>query len=397
LTKEEIILAEKKYHIQTYPRYPVVFVRGKGIKVWDSEGKEYYDFIAGLGVVNVGHSHPEVIQAIKEQLSKLFHVSNLFYTEPQVKLAEMLISRSFAGQCFFCNSGAEANEAAIKLARRYAKVSGKKGWQIITAFRSFHGRTMMTLAATGQRDKQTPFEPLPLGFKHIPLNDFEALRKAISDETCAIMLEPIQGEGGVYPCEEAYLQKVKNLCEQAGILLILDEVQTGIGRTGKFFAYEHYGVKPDIITLAKGLGGGLPIGAVIARTEVAKALGLGEHGSTFGGGPVVASAACATLKVIEDEKLIENAKRVGRYLAEGLQKLAAETGAITQVRGKGLMQAATLREARAKEIVKSLLEGGIIINSIGQNILRFLPPLCVKESDIELMLNRLKATLNKRS
>jgi predicted acetylornithine/succinylornithine family transaminase len=390
-------LAEKKYHVQTYPRYPVVFVKGRGIKVWDSEGKEYYDFIAGLGVVSVGHSHPGVIKAIQSQLSKLFHISNLFYTEPQVRLAEMLISRSFAGQCFFCNSGAEANEAAIKLARRYAKAGRKKSWQIVTALKSFHGRTMMTLAATGQRDKQAPFEPLPAGFKHVPLNDFEALEEAVDDETCAIMLEPIQGEGGVYPCEERYLQKVKNLCEQAGILLILDEVQTGIGRTGQFFAYEHYGIKPDIITLAKGLGSGLPIGAVIARTEVARTLRLGEHGSTFGGGPVVATAACATLKVIEEENLIENARKVGRYLTEGLQKLATDTGTITQVRGKGLMQAVVLKEARAKDIVKSLLERGIIINNIGQNILRFLPPLCVKESDVEIMLGRLRDVLSKES
>lgn len=391
---EELEKLEEKYHMHTYARYPVAFVKGEGKKLWDVDGHEYLDFLAGLGVSSVGHCHPKVVLAVKEQVEKLIHVSNLFYTEPQALLAEKLASLSFGDKCFFANSGAEANEGAVKLTRKYAKLNlGEEKYEIITAYRSFHGRTMKMLAATGQPEKQKPFEPLPPGFIHVPLNDLSALKAAISAKTGAVMLEPIQGEGGIYPCEFEYLRGVRELCDEHDLLLILDEVQTGFGRTGKMFAYEHFGIEPDIITLAKGLGGGLPVGAFIAKEKVAQAFEPGDHGTTFGGGPVVCSAALAVLDILDSESLIQNAALVGEYFKRGLKKLQKTQPLVADVRGKGLMLGVELDRELAWPVVQKMLEKSIVIGYVGKKILRFLPPLIVNESDVEGVLLSLTMTL----
>lgn len=384
---DEIKKLDDEYHISTYTRLPVQFVLGEGSRLWDETGKEYLDFLSGLGAVNIGHCHPAVSQAVKTQIDRLVHVSNLFYVEPQARLAEKLSALTFGGKVFFANSGAEANEGAIKLARRHSKINfDTDRVNIITALRSFHGRTMKTLAATGQRDKQVPFEPMPPGFAHVPLNDVAALEAAIDSKTCAVMLEVIQGEGGVYPCDEEYLTAVRALCEERRLLLILDEVQTGIGRTGKLFAYEHYGIEPDIMTTAKALANGLPIGALIAKREAAEAFRPGDHGSTFGGGPVVCAAALATLGVIESELIVEKAASTGAYFRDKLEELAGSKDAASEVRGRGLMLAVQLTNGNAKAIASRALEEGFVINAIGDGILRFLPPLVVEEGQIDSLV-----------
>ena len=389
MTYSEIAELDKAYVMKTYARLPVAFVKGRGTRLWDDEGREYLDFLAGLGVVNAGHCHPLVVEAIKKQTEKLMHVSNLFYFENQASLAKKLSELVGGGICFFGNSGAEANEGAIKLTRRYANSVDSGRFEIITAYRSFHGRTMKTLAATGQPEKQRPFEPLPPGFVHVPLNNLAALEAAITNKTCAIMLEPIQGEGGVYPCDLGYLREVRRLCDERDILLILDEVQTGVGRTGRFFAYRHYGIEPDIVTLAKGLANGLPVGVVIAKEKVAGFFGPGDHGSTFGGGPVVTAAAIATLNAIEGDRLIENAAEVGDYFKSQLSELAEKKG-LKDVRGRGLMLAIELAEPRAKETVNDLLfKRRIVANAIGDSIIRFLPPLCATRSEVDEVIDAL--------
>ncbi len=391
---EDYIKKDSQYHIHTYGRLPVLFTKGKGCTLWDISGKSYLDFLSGIGVTSVGHCHPAVIDAIKSQAEQLIHVSNLFYVAPQIELAEKLVNLSFGDKCFFANSGAEANEGAVKLVRKYSKtfLSGDK-YEIITAYRSFHGRTMKMLAATGQPEKQKPFEPIPIGFKHIPLNDLSALREAITGRTCAVMLEPIQGEGGVYPCNFKYLQDVRCLCDEKGLLLILDEVQTGVGRTGKMFAYEHFDMEPDIISLAKGLGGGLPIGAFIAKDRIAKAFEPGDHGSTFGGGPVICAAALAVIKTIEEEGLIENSAKMGSLIEDKLNELSRNSSIIKEIRGKGLMVGIELEREIAKEVVSKCLSEGLIINNIGKKIIRFLPPLCVAEDDIDKAMKIFKKAL----
>ncbi|MDI6690119.1 MAG: acetylornithine transaminase [Actinomycetota bacterium] len=397
---EDFISKEQRYLVNTYSRLPVVFSRGRGSRLWDVEGKEYLDFLGGLGVANIGHCHPAVVKVVQEQMENLVHVSNLYYTIPQIELAEMLVEISFGDKCFFCNSGAEANEGALKLARKYGKENfGGSKYEVITAFRSFHGRTLKTLAATGQPDKQKPFEPLPPGFKHVPLNDLDALKDCLTENTCAVMLEPIQGEGGVYECEVDYIKGVRELCNRENLLLILDEVQTGMGRTGKMFAYEHYDIEPDVMTLAKGLGGGLPIGAFITREEVARVFKPGDHGSTFGGGPVATSAAMAALKVLKKEGLIDNCANLGSYFKQELEKLKEKRPIIKEVRGKGLMIGVefhrdlpgrpafqTGREGIAQDIVLKFFHRGVIANNIGDNIVRFLPPLCIVREEIETVL-----------
>jgi len=385
---------DDSYHMNTYARLPVAFVKGKGTRLWDDTGKEYLDLLSGIGVANVGHCHPKVTAAVKEQVDKLMHVSNLYYTEPQVKLAKKLTEISFGDRVFFANSGAEANEGAIKLARRYAKLKGRDAYEIITALRSFHGRTMKTLAATGQPDKHKPFEPLPPGFKHVPLNDIDALKEEVNEKTCAVMLEVIQGEGGVFPSGKDYLEEVRELCDERDILLILDEVQTGMGRTGHMFAHQGLGIEPDIMTLAKGIGSGLPIGVLVA-SEKAAVFKPGEHGSTFGGGPVVCAGALATIEVIEEEGLVENSYKVGFYFKQKLENLKAETGLINEVRGSGLMLAIELTEEKAKGIVLNLLEGGIVANNIGSNIIRFLPPLCITEEEVDKAIAALEGLLQR--
>jgi len=394
-TLESIIELEKQYHVGVYKRLPVCFVKGKGTRLWDTEGKEYLDFVAGLGVLNIGHSHPRFVEAIKKQVESLTHVSNLFYTTNQLELARDLSTLFDQGKCFFANSGTEANEGAIKLARKYARLNltGDR-FEVITALRSFHGRTLAMVAATGQPEKQNPYRPLPPGFIHVPLNDFSALEKAITERTCVIMLEPIQGEGGVYPCSKEYLKSVREICNEREILLILDEVQTGIGRTGKMFAYEHYGIGPDIITLAKGLGSGFPIGAIVAKDRVAQAFKHSDHASTFGGGPLATAAATMTLKILREEKLVKKASEVGAYFKSTLEEWAQKNSTIKEVRGMGLMLGLELTREVAKDIVLNCLKKGLVINGIGQTILRFLPPLSVTEQEVDQAVAILEEVLS---
>jgi len=385
---------EALYHMSTYNRYPIVFVKGFGTRLWDIDDNEYLDFVSGLGVCSVGHCHPKVVDAVRKSVGQLMHVSNLFYTIPQIELAEKLIEITFGDKAFFCNSGAEANEGAIKLARKYNGMRFKNNkYEVITAYRSFHGRTFKTLAATGQPDKKKPFEPLPPGFKHVHLNFSHELEEAISENTGAIMLEPIQGEGGVYECEFDYLRKVREICDEYNLLLILDEVQTGLGRTGKMFAYKHYGIEPDIITLAKGLAGGLPIGCFIAKDEVASSFEYGDHATTFGGGVVPCSAANAVIQAIEEQELVENCAIMGSCLREALDELKNKLP-IKEIRGKGLMIGVEIEEPVAPKVVKSCLENGLVINNIGNNIIRFLPPLCVTEDEIAEALSVFEKVLN---
>ena len=343
MKEKEIMALADKYIMHTYKRFPVVIVKGLGQKVWDVNGKEYLDFAAGIAVCNLGHSHPHVIAAVKEQLEKLTHISNLYYIEPQAQLAHLLVENSFADKVFFCNSGAEANEAAIKLARKYAHENlGGDKFELITMKDSFHGRTMATITATGQEKFQFGFTPLLEGFTYVPFNDLQALEAAISEKTCGIMVEPIQGEGGVNIPDAQYLSSVREICDRHGILLIVDEVQTGIGRTGKLFAYEHSGIKPDIMTLAKALGNGFPVGAMMATDKIAQAFTPGNHASTFGGNPLAMAAAKATLKTILQEGVLENCQKVGAYFLSQLKKLQQKHKIINEVRGKGLMLAAVL-------------------------------------------------------
>lgn len=385
---------EENFLMRNYNRLPVLFMHGHGTRLWDDTGKEYVDFVSGLGACVAGHCHAEIIAAVARQVSQLVHVTNLYYTRPQGELAEMLCTYTFADRVFFCNSGTEANEAAIKLARKYMReVRGEDRHEVVSALKSFHGRTYASLAATGQEEKSQPFSPLPSGFVHIPLNDLGALEEAVSEKTCAVLLEPIQGEGGVYVSEPAYLKGASEICRKKGALLILDEVQTGMGRTGALFAHEHYGVTPDVMTVAKGLAGGLPIGAVLASAEAARGFSPGDHGSTFGGNPVICAAALAVMMVLRDEQLIENAARVGAYFKDGLESLREETGAISEVRGMGLMLAVELKEDRAKEITLSCLERGYVVNSIGEAILRFLPPLSISTREVDGLLEALREML----
>ncbi|MBN2027478.1 MAG: acetylornithine transaminase [Actinobacteria bacterium] len=375
---------EELYLIENYSRLPVLFTHGHGTRLWDDTGKEYVDFVSGLGACVAGHCHAEIIAAVARQASQLIHVTNLFYTQPQGELAEMLARYTFADKAFFCNSGTEANEAAIKLARKYMReVKGEDRFKVITALKSFHGRTYGSLAATGQPEKAEPFSPIPSGFGHVPFNDLEAMEEAVDEATCAVLLEPIQGEGGVYVAEPSYLKGVWEICRRKGVLLILDEVQSGTGRTGALFAHEHYGITPDVMTVAKGLAGGLPIGAILATAEAAKGFAPGDHGSTFGGNPVVCAAALATMTILQEEQLIENAARVGAYFKEKLEGLQRDTGTISEVRGMGLMLAAELKESAAKQMVLSCLERGYVVNNIGDNILRFLPPLPISIREVD--------------
>jgi len=385
---------ERRYVLQTYDRYPVVLVRGEGCRVWDVEGREYLDFVGGIAVLSLGHSHPRIVAAIKEQAERLLHVSNLYYTLPQVELARRICENSFGEKVFFCNSGAEANEAAIKLARKYAKLHlGPERYEIITMENSFHGRTLATLTATAQEKFHKGFEPLVHGFRYCPFNDLEAVARAIGPRTCAVMVEPIQGEGGVNVPSEDYLRGLRELCDEKGVLLIYDEVQTGMGRTGRLFAYEHYGAPPDIMTLAKALGGGIPIGAMVTTDKVAQGFSAGDHASTFGGNPLAARAACAVFDVLLGEGVLENCQRMGEYLMEGLEALKDKYPSVVDVRGKGLLVGMELR-GRAKEVALSCLKRGVLINNIGDRVLRFAPPLIVGKEEIDRLCEVLEEVLS---
>ncbi|MEZ4524954.1 MAG: acetylornithine transaminase [Desulfobacterales bacterium] len=390
---EEIITQANTVMAATYARQPLVLEKGQGCTVWDTEGKKYTDFIAGIAVCNLGHAHPKVAKALALQAEKLFHTSNLYYTIPQTQLAAWLVSHSFADRVFFCNSGAEANEAAIKLARRYFYEKGVSGrCRILTALKSFHGRTMGTLSATGQDKIKTGFSPVLEGFSFVPFNDVNALRAAMDDTVCAVLLEPIQGEGGVICPDSDYLKTVRSLCDESGTLLMFDEIQTGIGRTGKLFAYEHFGVEPDIMTLAKALGNGLPIGAMLAKEEVMSAFTPGAHASTFGGTPVVTAAALETLRVLTEEGIIEHCAQIGAYFKEKLQWLKARHDCVTEVRGMGLLLGMVLKNEGAP-LVKKCLEKGFLINCIQGNILRFAPPLIIRKEEIDALVQCLDEIL----
>ena len=368
---------DKKYIMHTYPRHPIIVTKAKGYKVWDEKGKEYIDLFAGISVCNLGHCHPEVIKAVEAQIYRLFHISNLYYTIPQIELAELLVKHSFADKVFFCNSGAEANEGAIKLARKWGKQFSPPKYKIITLEGSFHGRTLGTIAATGQEKVKKGFEPPLPGFVHVPFDDIKAIEAAIDKETCAIMVEPIQGEGGVRIPSPHYLERIRSICDEANILLIFDEVQTGMGRTGYLFAYEHEDVKPDILTLAKSLANGLPIGAILARKEVAEAFEVGSHGSTFGGNPVSCAAAKAVMKILTETEILEYTRQLGNFLKEKLEKLKEKHGIIKEIRIRGLMVGVEL-EKKAAPIVEACLEQGFLINAVQEKVLRFLPPLIIE-------------------
>ena len=394
---KELIEDSDRYLMHTYNRQPLVLRKGRGIKVWSSDGKEYLDFVGGIAVNVLGHCHPKVVVAIQKQAQRLLHVSNLYHIEPQIKLAKLLCTHSFADKVFFCNSGAEANEAAIKLARKYAKEHyGQERFEIITALNSFHGRTLATVTATGQEKFQKGFEPLMPGFRYVPFNDINALRSAINKNTCAVMLEPIQGEGGVKVPSDDYFKKVREICDKNGLLLILDEVQTGMGRTGRLFAYEHYGITPDIMTLAKGLGGGVPIGAALATEKVAAAFQPGSHASTFGGNPLVCAAAIATMEtILEDGLLIDHCARMGRYLISRLEQLREDYhDTVADIRGKGLLVGLEINKDGAS-MVKACLEKGLLINCTAGNVLRFAPPLIVEEKEIDHMTDVLEEVLGR--
>jgi acetylornithine/N-succinyldiaminopimelate aminotransferase len=380
-----------RYIMNTYNRYPIVLRKGRGMKVWSSDGKEYLDFVGGVAVNILGHCHPRVVIAIQKQAQRLIHVSNYYYIEPQIKLAKLLVEHSFADKVFFCNSGAEAVEAAIKLARKYAKERvDPKSFEIITAVNSFHGRTLAAVTATGQEKFQKGFEPLMPGFKHVPFDDIKALGKAVTEKTCAVMLEPIQGEGGVRVPGQDYLKEVRELCNERNLLMILDEVQTGMGRTGKLFAYEHFGITPDIMTVAKGLGGGVPIGAALATNKVASAFQPGNHASTFGGNPLVCAAGAATIEtLLEDGFILDQCNRMSRHFIEKLGQLkTAFPELVKEIRGKGLLLGMELA-TEGEPVVKACLDKGMLINCTVGNVLRFIPPLIVQRRDVDQLVDAL--------
>jgi acetylornithine/N-succinyldiaminopimelate aminotransferase len=383
---EDTKMMADKYIFQTYGRFPIALERGEGCRVWDEDGKEYIDFVGGIAVCALGHSSPVVTAALDAQSRKLVHVSNLYYTRPQAELAKLLVENSFADRVFFCNSGAEANEAAIKLARRYSNEKfGDKRNTIITMKGSFHGRTMATLSATGQDKIKKGFTPLLEGFRFVPFNDLTALKAAIDDSVCAVMLEPIQCEGGVICPDEGFLKGVRELCNEKGLVLIFDEVQTGMGRTGKLFAYENFGVTPDIITVAKALGNGLPIGAMAAIEELSSAFSKGSHATTFGGTPLATAVAKAVVESIINDGPLDNCRKMGDYLKDKLLSLKKKHGVIKEIRGIGLVLGLEL-EVEGAPVVSLCMEKGFLINCVQDTVIRFVPPLIINKNEIDLFV-----------
>ena len=386
----DILADSHTYVMNTYGRQPLVLVKGRGTRVFDSDGREYIDFVSGVAVCNLGHCHPRVVVALQKQAQRLIHVSNHYHNEPQINLAKALVQHSFADKVFFCNSGTEAVEAAIKLARRYAReVLKEDRYEIITMKGSFHGRTLGALAATAQDKFHKGFEPVVPGFRHVRFDDVHAVEEAINKQTCAVLVEPVQGEGGVNVPSDGYLKSLRDICDRNGILLMLDEIQTGMGRTGRLFAYEHAGVTPDVVALAKGLGAGMPIGALLATEQAARALSPGSHGSTFGGNPLACATALASLEaLIEDNIIIPAVERLGGYFLEGLRGLQKKYSFVLDVRGKGLLVAMEL-DFPGKDIVTSCLREGLLINCTMNTVLRFMPPLIITEEEIDKLLQTL--------
>lgn len=393
LSNSNICEEGMKYVMNTYSRFPIALVKGEGIKAWDADGNEYLDFVGGLAVTSLGHCHPKVTTAIKNQAEELVHCSNLYWIEPQVKLAKILAQNSIFDKTFFCNSGAEANETAIKIARKHGKINhGEECYTIISFDKSFHGRTMATLAATAQEKVQKGFHPLPQGFKYSPFNDLDSFEKNLTNDVCAVILEPVQGEGGVNVASKEFLQKVKELCSERNVLLIFDEVQCGMGRTGELFCYQKYGVEPDVITLAKALAGGTAIGAVLATNSAAENFSPGDHASTFGGNPLACAAGIAAIEAILEENLLENTKKVGSYLLKMLQKKAQEYSCIKDVRGMGLLIGLEL-EIEAARVIKECMSRGLLLSAAGSYVLRFLPPLNTTFEEVDEALNIFSSSL----
>jgi len=382
-----------KYHTPNYSRTPLVLVRGEGTRVWDSDNREYLDFTTGIAVTGLGHCHPVITGAIREAAATLLHVSNIFHNAPQVHLAKLLVEHSFADRVFFCNSGAEANEAALKVVRKYAKERlSTDRYEVIATNNSFHGRTLATVSATGQPKYHHGFEPLMPGFKHVPYNDLRAMERALDSHTAAILVEPIQGEGGVNIPDDGYLPGLRKLCDQSGALLIFDEVQTGVGRTGRLWAYQHWGVEPDVMTLAKALANGIPIGAMLCREDVASALTAGSHGSTFAGSAFVTSVALATLTTIIGDKLPERAEHRGRELMDGARELQKKLPVIKEVRGRGLLIGIELTKPAAP-VMDACREAGLLVLTAGEKVVRLAPPLIVESADCKRALEILGGAL----
>ncbi len=394
--QEQIFSTDDKNYLPVFNRYKIVLERGDGAYLYDINGKRYVDFLGGIAVNVLGYNYAPLVDAISKQAAKIIHVSNLYYTEPQANAAAKLVKLSGLDRAFFGNSGAESNEGAIKIARKYAHQIDAEKSQIITAWDSFHGRTLATLTATGQPKYHKGFEPLPAGFDYVHYNDIAELEEKISDKTCAVMLETIQGEGGVYPPKNDYLKKVRELCDKHGALLILDEIQAGMGRSGKFFAYEKYGVKPDIVTLAKGLAGGVPIGAFICTEKVAQAFHAGDHGTTFGGNPLACAAANVVLDTIPNEKFLAHVEEVGKYFKDKLIDLQKKyPDQISEIRGEGLILGAQLSNSKKSgvEIVNECMKRGAIINCTVGTVLRFIPPLIIENAQVDEVINILDSVL----
>ncbi len=396
MTNAEIVDLAHQHMINVYGCLPLAFVEGRGSYLYDADGNRYLDFFCGLAVTSLGHRHPGVVRAIKEQAERLTHVSNVFHCESTARLAQRLSGRFDNGKIFFCNSGAEANEAAIKLARRWGHEKGGGRFEIIATLGSFHGRTMATLSATGQEKYHLGFQPLVPGFRLVPFDDADAVRSAITKDTVAIMVEPIQGEGGVVVPRADYLKRLRELCDAAKLLLIFDEVQVGMGRTGRMFAHEHAGVRPDILTLAKALGGGLPIGAMIAKSQIAASLAPGSHGSTFGGNPVSCAAALAVLDALEKEGILENATAIGDYLLKELRAIAKGNDRIAEVRGQGMIIGIVLKD-EARPVVDACLKERLLVNATAGNVLRLLPPLNLTREDADQGLAIIRRALETKS
>lgn len=391
MTNNEYMGKGNQYVMNTYGRFPIALVKGKGTYVWDANGKQYLDFVSGIAVCSLGHCHEELIQVIKEQANSLWHVSNLYWNKPQVELAEKLVTASGLGKAFFCNSGAEANEAAIKLARKYFYRKNQAGrYQIISFKGSFHGRTLGALTATGQEKYHEGFNPLLDGFSYADYNDLDSVEKVLTEHVCAIMVEPIQGEGGIKPAQLEFLRGLRKICDREGILLIFDEVQTGLGRTGKLFAYEHYAVKPDILTLAKALGGGIPIGAMLANDKTAQGFTPGDHASTFGGNPLVTSVASKAIDIINKPDFLDNVLKMGDYLAQCIENIGDSR--VVAIRGRGLIIGIEFKD-EVQELISLCVKKGLLLVGAGANVVRFVPPLNINEIEVKQAVTIFKEAL----
>ncbi len=384
-SSKELHELDKKYYLPTFGRYPLAFRKGEGSRLWDMEGNEFIDALAGIAVNNVGHAHPKIVEAISNQASKLIHISNFYLSEPQVMLTKKLVELSGLSRVFFGNSGAEAAEGAIKIARKYANKCGRGG-TILTMQGAFHGRTLAAVAASGKQSMMKGFNPIPTGFCNVPFNDINLIKEKINDDTAAIMLEPIQGEGGVRPMSKKFIQELRMLCDENNIVLVFDEVQCGMGRIGKMFAFEHYGVRPDVMALAKGLGGGVPIGAVLANEKVGTAIERGDHGTTFGGNPLACTTALATISIIQDENLLSKANRDGIWFKQETQNVRKAYPEIKEIRGEGLMLGIELNRP-AKPIVITMMKHRVLANATAENVVRIVPPLNIPRQDLEQVLN----------